>query len=196
MSQQSDKGNSTASLHQKLQGNNAPEVDVEVNDAEPVLISHESYNELQKKLNEAEEKVAQYFDRMLRMQAETDNTQRRVERDVANAHKYALEKFVDGLLPVIDSMERSLEAPAGEEAKAVLEGVELTLKMFQSTLEKFGVEQVNPQGAVFNPEFHQAVSVQVDATVAPNTVLGVLQKGYLLNKRLIRPAFVIVSKAS
>lgn len=193
------KSNSTAALHQKLH-KTGTDGDVSLDETEestsevPELISHESYAELQKKLNEAEEKTAQYYDRMLRMQAETDNIQRRVERDVASAHKYGLEKFALELLPVIDSMERSLEIPVDENDKAVIEGVALTLKMFQSALEKFGIEQVNPKEELFNPDLHQAVSVQMDPKVPPNTVLGVLQKGYLLNKRLIRPAFVIVSK--
>lgn len=195
MSHPKDKNsNSTAALHQKLHKSDAEETVTEIEQDEPELITRESYAELKNKLKEAEEKATQYFDRMLRMQAETDNAQRRVERDVANAHKYALEKFALALLPVVDSMERSLDVSVSEGDQAVMEGVELTLKMFHSALEKFGIEQVNPLSEAFNPELHQAVSVQVDDAVAPNTVMGVLQKGYLLNKRLIRPAFVIVSK--
>jgi molecular chaperone GrpE len=164
---------------------------------EPELITQESYAEVQKKLNEAEQKANQYWERLLRMQAEADNLQRRMERDVANAHKYALEKFVLELLPVVDNMERSLQVSKEAQAdNALLEGIQLTLKSFYAALEKFGVIQVNPEGEAFNPELHQAVSVQIDPNAKPNTVLGVLQKGYLLNNRLIRPAFVIVSKAS
>jgi len=163
---------------------------------EPEQIELPSHEELLKKLNEAELKANQYWDRLLRMQAESDNTQRRAERDVANAHKYALEKFVMELLPIIDSLERSL-AIAEEKGKnalpSLIEGVQLTLKMFQGTLEKFGVKQVNPESQAFNPEYHQAVSMQADADVAPGTVINVLQKGYLLNERLIRPALVVVA---
>jgi molecular chaperone GrpE len=159
------------------------------------LLEHPSYLELQSKLTEAETKADQYRDRMLRMQAETDNIQRRVQRDVESAHKYGLEKFALELLPVIDSLERAVTLPE-EHQHSALEGVDLTLKMFQAALEKFGIQQVDPVNQLFNPELHQAVSAQVDSSVEPNTVLNVLQKGYLLNNRLIRPALVIVSKAN
>lgn len=189
----SHKNTSTASLHQKLN----PEGDdtlAEGQDAE--LLDRPSYEELQKRLEESETKANQSWERMLRMQADADNMVRRTERDVANAHKFALEKFVLELLPVIDSLERSLEVSVDDHAAApVIEGVGLTLKMFYSAIEKFGVEQVNPMGESFNPELHQAVSVQSDGNAKPNTVISVLQKGYLLNNRLIRPALVIVSKA-
>jgi molecular chaperone GrpE len=182
-----DKKNSTAALHEQLKEN--------VNEDE-ALLEHPSYIELQKKLDEAEEKANQNWDRSLRIQAEMDNTQRRAERDVSNAHKYALEKFSLELLPVVDNLERSLLTSEEEHSvNAVLEGIKLTLKMFHAALEKFGVEQVNPEGQVFNPDLHQAVSVQVDPKIKPNTVINVLQKGYLLNNRLIRPALVVVSKA-
>ncbi|MDR3478565.1 MAG: nucleotide exchange factor GrpE [Gammaproteobacteria bacterium] len=190
------KGNSTAALHQKLNPEGIESEPMQ-DEQEAELLDHPSYPELQKRLTESEEKATQYWERLLRMQAETDNAARRAERDIANAHKYALEKFVLDLLPIIDSMERSLQISADDaSAKAVLEGIELTLKMFYTTLEKFGVEQVSPEGQAFNPELHQAVSVLEDAKVKPNTVISVLQKGYLLNNRLIRPALVIVAKAS
>jgi len=182
-----EKKGSTAALHQKLVEEDQHTVEM--------LLEHPSYIELQNKLTEAEEKASQNWDRILRLQAENDNTLRRVERDIANAHKYGLEKFVLELLPIIDNLERSLTVASGAD-DPVLQGVEMTLKMFQSALEKFGVEQVNPEQLSFNPELHQAVSTQEDATVKPNTVLSVLQKGYLLNNRLIRPALVVVSKAS
>lgn len=159
------------------------------------LLSHPSYEELIQKLNEAEQKSNQYWERILRMQAESENTNRRVERDVANAHKYALEKFALGLLPIIDSLELAVSTEATAAAEAILEGVKLTLKMFYTTLEKFGVTQVNPLNEAFDPEHQQAISMQVNAQVAPGTVVQVLQKGYLLNNRLLRPALVIVSKA-
>ncbi|MHB1948355.1 MAG: nucleotide exchange factor GrpE [Gammaproteobacteria bacterium] len=159
------------------------------------LLEHPSYVELQGKLTEAEEKANQYWERMLRMQAENDNTLRRCQRDVENAHKYALEKFVNELLPVVDSLERAISLHEDQQ-HSVLEGVDLTLKMFKSALEKFNVVQVDPLSELFNPELHQAVSTQADPNVQPGTVLNVLQKGYLLNNRLIRPALVVVSKAS
>jgi molecular chaperone GrpE len=195
---------STSKLHQTLHGNHAnPTHEEEIEgvlagEGEEVETSAPlSYVDLQKKFTETEVKATQYWERLLRMQAEMDNLQRRVERDVANAHKYALEKFVLDLLPVVDSMERSLEMPDEDSVanKALHEGVELTLKMLMNTLEKFGVQQVSPVGEAFNPEFHQAVTVQANASVKPGTVLNALQKGYLLNNRLVRPALVIVSSA-
>jgi molecular chaperone GrpE len=180
---ESHKG-STASATDKL-GIDQEQLD------EARLLEHPSYIEMQTKLTEAEEKATQNWDRVLRIQAEMDNAQRRVERDIANAHKYALEKFVVELLPVVDNLERALQHDGQD-----LEGVNMTLKTFVSTLEKFGVEQVNPVSEAFNPEFHQAVSIQEDPNVKPGTVLSVMQKGYLLNGRLIRPALVAVSKNS
>ena len=162
------------------------------------LLTHPDYQELMQKLDEAEQKANQNWERVLRMQAESENAMRRMERDVANAHKYALEKFVSELLPIIDSLElciSSSPAHTKDSEHAVLEGVKLTLKMFYSALEKFGIKQVNPLSEPFDPEFSQAISMQVDGNVKPNTVLSVLQKGYTLNNRLLRPALVVVSKA-
>lgn len=152
--------------------------------------------ELQNQLVAAEEKANQHWERLLRLQAEMDNLQRRAERDVANAHKYALEKFVSELLPIVDSLERAVATHSNEESGAgsLLDGVTLTLKMFYAGLEKFGVQQVDPMNQPFNPELHQAVSTLVDSDVKPGTVISVLQKGYLLNNRLVRPALVVVSK--
>jgi molecular chaperone GrpE len=162
------------------------------------LLEHPSYVDLQKRLTEAEEKATQNWERVLRIQAEMDNMQRRVERDIANAHKFALEKFVMELLPVIDNLERALEHHGDEEGGegSVLEGVALTLKMLVDVMTKFGVEQINPVSQAFNPELHQAVSAQLDPSVKSGTVLHVMQKGYLLNGRLIRPALVMVSKST
>lgn len=185
------KAGSTASLKGKLQTDESIE---QLKSAE--LLEHPSYIELQTKLTEAEEKANQYWERMLRMQAETENLQRRVERDIANAHKYSLEKFVVELLPIIDSLERAVDISTDGSAASVIEGVDLTLKMFYASLAKFGVLPVDPLSEAFNPELHQAVSTQVDAAVKPGTVVKVLQKGFLLNNRLIRPALVIVSKES
>lgn len=148
------------------------------------------------KLGETEQKANEYWERILRMQAESDNATRRAERDVANAHKFALEKFVSELIPIIDGLEQcatSVPESMRAAAASVIEGVDLTLKMFYSSLEKFGVQQVNPISQPFNPEFEQAISTQVDPNSPPNTVVAVLQKGYTLNNRLIRPALVVVS---
>ncbi len=158
-------------------------------------LDHAAYADLMKQLNEAEQKSALYWDRILRMQAEIENTNRRLERDVANAHKFALEDFVSKLLPVIDNLERAVSAAKESQAEvlAIIEGVSLTLKMLHNALEKVGVQQINPLHELFNPLFHEAVSMQAEGS-KPGTVLSVLQKGYLLNERLVRPAMVIVSK--
>jgi len=159
-------------------------------------LSHAEYEELMQKLNEAEQKANEHWERVLRMQAEMDNLQRRAERDVANAHKYALERFALELIPIVDSLELCISNKAeGAVAEVVsfVEGINLTLKMFYAALEKFGIQQVNPVSQAFNPDFHQAISTQKDVKVKPGTVLLVLQKGYLLNNRLLRPALVIVA---
>ena len=147
-------------------------------------------------LAEARRAAQEHLDRALRVQAELENVRRRAERDLAHAHKFALERFVSELLPVRDSLELGLAASAGEGAGAagIAEGVELTLRMLEQAMEKFGVEAVDPAGDPFNPEFHQAMTMQESDTAESGTVLTVVQKGYLLNERLVRPAMVIVAK--
>lgn len=139
----------------------------------------------------------QLRDAQLRAQAEIQNIQRRAERDVTNAHKYALEKFAGSLLDVVDNLERALGAAPSEEpaVKALHEGVSLTHKLFVDTLKRFAVEAVDPVGAPFDPEQHQAVSMQPSPTAEPNTVMAVFQKGYTLSGRLLRPAMVVVATA-
>ena len=147
---------------------------------------------------ELQDKLAEQSESVLRAQAEMQNVRRRAERDVENAHKYALDKFSSDLLPVIDSLERAIDAADSVEAEAVQsmkDGVELTLKMFVDALKKHGVEQVDPMGQPFNPEFHQAMSMVPNPDMEPNSVMAVMQKGYLLKGRLVRPAMVVVSQA-
>ena len=134
----------------------------------------------------------------LRAQADAQNVKRRAEQDVEKARKFALEQFCKELLPVIDNLERALEAaPEGEQAvKPIAEGVELTLKSFSDALKKFHIEVVDPVGEPFDPQFHQAMSMVENPDVEPNTVTHVMQKGYTLNGRLVRPAMVMVSKAA
>ncbi len=153
---------------------------------------------LQQQLAEAEAKAKEHWDQLLRVKAEQENLRRRHEREVENAHKYALERFAQDLLPVIDSLEMGAEAAAGEGAtlEKVREGTELTLKMLLSTMERFGIQAVHPEGEPFNPEYHQAMSMLESPEHAANTVMNVMQKGYTLNERLIRPAMVVVSKGS
>ena len=135
-------------------------------------------------------------DESLRNQAEMQNIIRRSERDVQNAHKYSLDKFVAELLPVVDNLERALESIDQDksELKSLAEGVELTLKSFQDLLERQKVVSVNPKGEIFNPDLHQAMSILEEPSVAPNTVIDVFQKGYTLNGRLVRTAMVVVAK--
>jgi molecular chaperone GrpE len=142
--------------------------------------------------------VAAAKDQVLRVQAEMQNLRRRAERDVENAHKYALDKFAPALLPVVDNLERALAAIDSEDAaqKSVAEGIELTLKTFVEVLTRHKVEVVDPAGQPFDAELHQAVSAVPNPDLEPNTVIDVFQKGYTLNGRLLRPAMVVVSKQS
>ena len=152
---------------------------------------------LQKQLAESEKKATENLDKALRIQAEMENLKRRTQKDLENAHKFALDKFSKELLAVIDSLELGLRAVIGdsEEIQKIREGYELTLKQFESVFSKFNIEKIDPTGEVFNPEHHQAMTMQPSAEAKPNTVLNVFQKGYSLNGRLIRPAMVVVSKA-
>ncbi len=151
---------------------------------------------LQASVATLEAQIAALKDQELRTQAEMQNIRRRAEMDVEKAHKFALEKFSNELLPVMDSLERAIEAsqPDDEAVKALREGVEMTLSMFVSGLDKFKVEQVNPMGEAFNPELHQAMSMVPNPEVPANHIMAVMQKGYTLQGRLIRPAMVVVSK--
>jgi molecular chaperone GrpE len=143
--------------------------------------------------------LAEQRDMVLRAQAEIQNMRRRCEADVEKAHKFALEKFSAELLIVVDNLDRALSAvqdSGSEQVKGLYEGVELTLKGFLEILNKFNIQQVNPAGQPFDPQLHQAITMLVNPNVEPNTVLEVMQKGYTLHGRVIRPAMVVVSKSS
>ena len=144
------------------------------------------------------EEVATLKDQMVRAQAEAQNVRRRAEQDVEKAHKFALEKFVKELLPVIDSLEKAIEAEqaSGNESTPLREGVEMTLSMFLSGVQKFGVEQVDPVGKPFDPALHEAMTMVEAPDAEPNTVVAAMQKGYTLSGRLVRPAMVVVAKNS
>ena len=134
---------------------------------------------------------------MLRVQAEMQNLRRRTEQDIEKAHKYGQEKFSTELLTVMDNLERALEAASGHEdetVKAIYEGVDLTLKSFTDCFNRFHIGSVDPMGEPFNPQLHQAVTILENPDVEPNTVIEVMQKGYTLHGRVIRPAMVVVSK--
>lgn len=137
-------------------------------------------------------------DAVLRARADMENARRRAEQEVDKARKFALERFAGELLPVLDNLERAMQVAdvENEAIKPVIEGVDLTLKSFIGIVEKFGMEIVDPQGETFNPELHQAMSMQESTEFAPNSVMAVMQKGYTLNGRLLRPAMVMVSRAA
>lgn len=144
--------------------------------------------------------VQDFQEQMLRAQAEMQNVRRRAELDVEKAHKFALEKFVKELLPVADSLEKAVESTEGQEAAgdlvaSIREGVEMTLNLFMSSLKKFNVAQVNPVGEPFDPQLHEAMSMVPAPDAEPNSVVAVVQKGYTLNERLVRPAMVVVAQA-
>ncbi|MBZ9558299.1 MULTISPECIES: nucleotide exchange factor GrpE [Modicisalibacter] len=148
------------------------------------------------KVEELEEALAEAKDQSMRAAAEAQNVRRRAEQDVEKARKFALEKFVKELLPVIDSLEKALETMGEDATEAHREGVSMTLKLQLDVLAKFGVEAVEPHGEPFDPQYHEAMAMVPNPDVEPNTVIDVMQKGYLLNGRLVRPAMVVVSQAA
>ncbi|MBU3022544.1 nucleotide exchange factor GrpE [Aestuariibacter sp. A3R04] len=165
--------------------------------AQPVSEHEQKVYELENALADAQAQIKEQQDSVLRARADMENARRRAEAEVEKARKFALERFAGELLPVIDNLERALQAGDGENeaVKPLLEGVDMTLKSFVSTIEKFGLTPIDPQGEGFNPELHQAMSMQESADHEPNTVMAVMQKGYQINGRLLRPAMVMVSRA-
>lgn len=152
-------------------------------------------NGVEAQLEALQAELATARDQVLRANAEMQNVRRRAEQDVEKAHKFALERFAGELLGVVDNLERALSSIA-EEDTTQREGVELTLKSLLVTLEKHGVSLINPQGEAFNPEHHQAITTLEVAGATPNSIVDVMQKGYSINGRLLRPAMVVVAKAS
>ena len=148
--------------------------------------------QLKSELEQAKAESANNYEQFLRAQAELANQRRRAEKQVEDAHKYAVQKFVESLVPVIDSLEMGLMADG--DLNQIREGMQLTLKQFENVMEKFKIEAVGKPGEPFNPEHHQAMSMQPHPDYDNNTVSMVMQKGYLLNGRVIRPAMVMVSK--
>ncbi len=148
-------------------------------------------------LEDARNKADEHWNDLLRTRAELDNLRKRSTRDLENAHKFGMEKFIQEILPVWDSLAMAVTAASDDsvDLAKMREGMDLTLKMMSSAMDKFNIEEVNPDGQPFDPELHQAMSMQESADAAPNTVINVFQKGYLLNGRLIRPAMVVVAKA-
>lgn len=152
--------------------------------------------ELELALSKAEAQAKDQRDSVLRTQAEMENVRRRASQDVEKAHKFALEKFANELLTSVDNLERALQLTdqQDESARNFIEGIELTYKSLTSTLEKFGVKAVGEEGEAFNPDQHQAMSMQESNEHSNNTIMAVMQKGYELNGRLLRPAMVMVAR--
>jgi len=151
---------------------------------------------IEQQLDQAQVTIKEYWEQILRLKADIENNRKRSVRDIENAHKYALRNFSESLLPIVDSMEMAQKAAEAENAslESIIEGTELTMSMFVQVLEKYGLQQLDPVGEKFDPEQHQAISMVEDKNAESNTVVSVMQKGFLLNERLVRPAMVVVSK--
>jgi molecular chaperone GrpE len=148
---------------------------------------------LERRLKEAELSAQEHHDAWLRARAEADNIRKRSQTEIANAHKFAVENFTTELLAVKDSLEAALASETGT-VESLRSGVELTLRQLQSVFEKFSVKEIDPTGQKFDPHRHQAIST-LESDAEPNTVVQVLQKGYLLHDRVVRPALVIVARS-
>lgn len=184
---------------QEDQNPQAPELDVKLGAGEAAeqaaasgAADPDTMPSIEEMLKAAELKAAEHHDAWLRAKAETENLRRRAQEDVTKAHKFAAEKFAGELLAVKDSLEAAL-ANEQQDAAALKAGVELTLKQLIAAFEKSAVTEINPLGQKFDPHFHQAIAM-VDAEQEANTVVGVLQKGYALHERILRPALVTVAK--
>ena len=176
-----------------------PEMDAEFEDSETFdsshnALDHPSYIALEEKLTLAEQTAHENWEKSVRAMAELDNVRRRSEREVANAHRYGLEKIISSLIPVVDSLEQALQLAEKHADTSMHEGLELTMKLFIGALEKYGVQQLDPLGDNFDPQQHEAMSIQESADAPHNSILAVFQKGYRLSDRVIRPARVIVAK--
>jgi molecular chaperone GrpE len=185
----------TESQHQEPQGDN----DVfENDDGNDAVDEHSALRDALQKLAQAETLIMHQKDEVLRVQAEMQNLRRRTELDVEKAHKFGQEKLSAELLAVMDNLERALQVAVdreNESVKSLLQGVELTLKTFSDCFRKFGIAQLDPLGEPFDPQVHQAMVMQENPNVDPDTVTAVMQKGYTLHGRVLRPAMVMVSKA-
>ncbi len=156
------------------------------------LSPEETIVSLSAQVEALQQEAASARDQMLRAVAEAQNVRRRAEADVEKAHKFALEKFTRELLPVVDSLEKATEALVGAD-DSQKEGVEMTLQLFLTALGKFQIKQIDPLGQIFDPQYHEAMSMVPNPSLPANAVMDVLQKGYSLNERLLRPAMVIVA---
>lgn len=175
-----------------------PELQDEESGADQTQETVAAEEDLVARITELEEQLKAAQDQSLRAAADVQNARRRAEQEVEKAHKFALERFANDLLAVVDSLERGLELSSDDDPaiKPMRDGIELTLKLFADTLARYQVVAVDPHGEPFNPELHQAMTMEERDNVEPNTVVKVFQKGYTLSGRLLRPAMVVVSKAS
>jgi molecular chaperone GrpE len=168
-------------------------------EAHTEIAGHEyTVEELKLQWEQAEQKARDNWDKAVRVQAEMENLKKRTQKDLEDAHKFALTGFAKELLPVLDSLVLGLQAATGdsEEVQKFRVGSELTIKQFESVFAKFNIIAIDPLGQPFNAEQHQAMVMQVVEGAEPNTVVNVFQKGYMLNGRLLRPAMVVVAKAA
>jgi molecular chaperone GrpE len=147
-------------------------------------------------LQESQEEASKHKDMALRLQADMENLRRRTRLDLESAHKFALDKFVDALIPALDSMEMGMDAASKEDAtlESIREGLDMTFKQLLDVLQRFNVERMDPLNEAFNPQLHEAMTMVPSPDHASNTVMMVVQKGYTLNERLVRPARVIVAQ--
>jgi molecular chaperone GrpE len=155
-----------------------------------------SEEDIEQQLLKAQATIKDYWDQIMRLKAEIENNTKRASRDIENAHKFALRNFAESLLPILDSMEMGQQAAESDKASlsSIAEGSQLTMSMFVQALEKHGLKQIDPVGESFDPDQHQAISIVEDENAESNTVISVMQKGFLLNDRLVRPAMVVVAK--
>lgn len=190
-----DQSNTDANEEHAL----SPEADETAHLEDVVPHEHDEEAEaasLEEQLAQAQDTIKDYWDQMMRLRAEIENNRKRAERDVENAHKFAIKSFVEHLLPVVDSIEMGQNAAEAENATldSIREGNAMTVNMFIQVLERHGLEQINPVGETFDPEKHQAMTMVEMEGAESNTVIEVMQKGYSLNDRLVRPAMVVVAK--
>jgi len=190
-----DEGKATEDLPEEIDGEGALSPEDESQNEAEIPLWEMTKDQLIEKISEVQASADANMDSYLRSQAEMENMKKRFQKDKQDLIKYGNETLTKQLLPVADNLEKALDHSRDENSiEALREGVDLTLKGLMNVLEKAGVEMVEAVGAPFDPNFHEAVSEQADDRVAPGTVLRELQKGYLLNQRLIRPAMVIVNK--
>lgn len=182
--------------HEQPQDNLAQEINDDEQPSDALAASLDlDYEDLQEKCALMQQELKGAKDQVLRAAAQVKNAERRATEEVRSSLLFGLSKFIDSLIPVVDSLEQALILAEKEQQTSMVEGLQLTLKLFLDALQKQGVVQLNPEGEIFNPQEHEAMSMQSSAAAAPNAVLMVFQKGYTLNGRVIRPARVIVNKS-